>query len=293
MTLGNFDGVHRGHRAILERVAGEARRLGGEAVAMTFTPHPIAVLHPERTPAVLTALRHKVELVAAAGIDVLLLQRFTPAFAQLSPEEFVRRFVVERLGARKVVVGHSVSFGHDRRGNAAVLRELGAREGFDVEIVGPIHVEIHVVSSSAVRRAVAAGDMRLASDLLGRDYRVVGRVVRGYRRGAAIGFPTANLHVRQGTYPPNGVYAVIGRTDTGRYMGVANIGHNPTFGERSLRTLEVHLFDFAGDLYGKRCDVAFVERLRSEARFPSVDALTAQIRRDAEQARAVLNRRGG
>ncbi len=292
LTLGNFDGVHRGHRAILARVVSEARRMGGEAVAMTFAPHPIAVLRPERAPAVLTCLRHKAELIAAAGIDVLLLHRFTHAFAQLTPEEFVDRFVVGRLGARKVVVGYSVTFGHDRRGNATVLRELGARAGFEVEIVGPVQVTSHVASSSAVRRAIAAGDMPLASDLLGRDHRVVGRVARGHRRGVTIGFPTANVRVRQGMYPPNGVYAVIGRTAYGCHGGVANIGHNPTFGDRAPRTLEVHLFDFDGDLYGQRCDVAFVERLRSETRFPSAEALAAQIQRDAEQARAVLARRG-
>lgn len=291
LTLGNFDGVHRGHQAILGRVASEARRLGREALAMTFHPHPLAVLRPERTPALLTPLHDKLELVAALGIDLVLLQRFTPAFAQLTPEAFVERFVVDRLGAAKVIVGHSVSFGHERRGNAALLETLGARNGFAVEVVGPIQVDGHEISSSAIRRALAAGDMPLATVLLGRPHRLGGRVVAGKHRGAALGFPTANLAVTAGLMPPEGVYAVVAEAAGGTYHAVANLGRNPTFGANEP-TLEVHLFDFTGDLYGRRCRVAFIERLRGEIAFPSVDALAAQIRRDAEQARSVLARRG-
>ncbi len=290
LTLGNFDGVHRGHQAILGRVASEARRLGGEAVALTFTPHPVAVLRPDRAPPLLTSLRHRIGLIADSGIEVLLLQRFTPAFAQLSPEAFVERFVVARMGARKVVVGHRVSFGHERRGDAAVLAVMGERLGFAVEVIGPVGADGHEVSSSACRRAIAAGEMRLAATLLGRPHRLGGRVVRGQGRGASIGFPTANLRVREGMYPPDGVYAVFADTGYGLCDGIANIGHAPTFGDGTPRTLEVHLFDFDGDLYGRRCDVWFVERLRGEIRFPSAEALVAQIRSDATGARSLLAR---
>jgi len=289
LTLGNFDGVHRGHQAILARVVEAARAAEGEAFALTFHPHPIAVLRPERAPALITSLRDRIGFIAASGIDVLVLQRFTPAFADLSAEAFVERFVVERIGATRVVVGHSVSFGHERRGDAALLTALGRRFGFAVEVVGPVRVDDHDVSSSAVRRAIAAGDVRLAHALLGRPHRLGGRVERGRQRGAAIGFPTANLRVREGMWPPDGVYAVRVRHRQRWIGGVANIGTNPTFGA-APRSLEAHLLDFDADLYGERLAIAFVERLRGEIAFPSVEALVAQIARDAAEARSVLAR---
>jgi len=289
LTLGNFDGVHRGHQAILARVVEAARAVGGEAVALTFHPHPVAVLRPDRAPALITSLRDRIALMAAAQLDVLVLQHFTPAFAALSAEEFVERFMVERLGATRVVVGHSVSFGHARRGNAALLTTLGERLGFEVEVVGPVRVDDHDVSSSAVRQAIAAGDVTLATKLLGRPHRLGGWVERGRQRGAAIGFPTANVHVRTGMWPPDGVYAVRAQHRDRWIDGVANIGTNPTFGA-APRTLEVHLFDFDADLYGEQLNVAFIERLRGEITFPSVEALVAQIARDADEARALLAR---
>lgn len=287
LTLGNFDGVHRGHQTILARLVAEAQRRGGEAVAMTFHPHPVAVLQPELAPAALTALRDKLALIAAAGVDVCVLQRFTLPFAALTAQEFVERCVVGRLCAVKLVVGHSVSFGHERRGNAETLAGLGQRLGFAVEVVGPVSVEAHEVSSSLIRRTVAAGDMRLAAALLGRPHVLSGRVVAGNRRGAGLGFPTANVHVRAGLHPPEGVYAVRAEIDGRAMPAVANLGRNPTFGENA-RTLEVHVLDFRGDLYRRRLRVSFIERLRGEIAFPSVEALVAQIRRDAEQVRALL-----
>ena len=289
VTIGNFDGVHRGHQAILARVVEAARAVGGEAVALTFHPHPVAVLRPDRAPALITSLRDRIALMAAAQLDVLVLQHFTPAFAALSAEEFVERFMVERLGATRVVVGHSVSFGQGRRGDAALLTTLGQRLGFEVEVVGPVRVEDHDVSSSAVRQAIAAGDITLATKLLGRPHRLGGWVERGRQRGAAIGFPTANVHVRAGMWPPDGVYAVRAQHRDRWIDGVANIGTNPTFGA-APRTLEAHLFDFDADLYGERLSVAFIERLRGEITFPSVEALVAQIARDADEARALLAR---
>ena len=287
LTLGNFDGVHRGHQAILRRVAEVAHENGGEAVAMTFNPHPVAVLRPDRAPPLITSLRDKIDLMAAQGVDVLVVQHFTPTFAALSAEAFVERFVVQRLQATRLVVGHSVSFGHERRGDAALLEALGRRFGFAVEVVGPVRADAHDVSSSAVRRAIAAGDVVLAATLLGRPHRLAGRVVHGQHRGSTIGFPTANVRVRVGMSPPDGVYAVRVRHGDAWLDGVANIGTNPTFGD-SPRTLEAHLFDFDADLYGERLSVAFVDRLRGEVTFPSVEALVAQIGRDAEQARAIL-----
>lgn len=290
LTLGNFDGVHRGHQAILGRVAEVAHATGGEAVALTFHPHPVSVLRPEHAPALITSLRDRLALLAGTDLDVVLLQHFTPAFAGLSAEAFVERVVVERLGATRVIVGHSVSFGQGRRGDAALLSTLGARHGFGVEVVGPVRVDGHDVSSSAVRRAIADGDVTLAATLLGRPHRLSGRVVMGRQRGATIGFPTANVAVRAGMWPPDGVYAVRMLRGDAWLDGVANIGTNPTFGDTG-RTLEVYLFDFDADIYGERVSVAFVERLRGEETFPSVEALVARIARDVDDARAVLARR--
>jgi riboflavin kinase/FMN adenylyltransferase len=225
--------------------------------------------------------------MAATGIEVLVVQHFTPAFAEWSAETFIERFVVQRLRATKLIVGHSVSFGHERRGDTALLTALGARFGFDVEVVGPIRVDGHDVSSSAVRRAIAAGDVSLAAALLGRPHRLGGRVVHGRQRGSTMGFPTANVRVRAGMSPPDGVYAVRVQHREAWHDGVANIGTNPTFGDVP-RTLEAHLFDFDAGLYGERVNVSFVERLRGEIMFPSVDALVAQIGRDVEQARMIL-----
>lgn len=301
VTLGNFDGVHRGHQAILERVVTEAGARGTDGVAITFHPHPVSVLRPQAAPNLLTPLREKVRWTAAAGVDVLVLQHFTPTFATVEPEAFVERFLVTRLRAKRLIVGHSVSFGHARRGNAALLETLGGRLGFDVEVIGPVEVDGHVVSSSLVRRVIESGDVRLAAALLGRPHAVVGRVVVGKRRGATLGFPTANVQAPVGLHPPDGVYAVRvdvegargqgGAADCAaiRRDGVANLGRNPTFGANA-RTLEAHLFDFDGDLYGRRCRVAFVERLRGEIAFADVHALVAQIRRDADAARAALAR---
>lgn len=302
VTLGNFDGVHRGHRAILDRVVTEARAAGSDAVTITFHPHPVAVLRPDKAPELLTSMREKLRRLAASGVDVVVLQHFTPAFAALTAEEFVERFLVGRLRVSRLIVGHSVSFGHQRRGNAALLETLGKRFGFGVEVVGPVRVDAHEVSSSLVRRAVAAGDLALATALLGHPHTLDGRVVIGRRRGAALGFPTANVRARATLHPPDGVYAVRVEIDDCRaprsvdaavttvtHDGVANIGRNPTFGDNA-RTLEAYLFDFDGDLYRRRVRVAFIERLRGEVAFPSVDALVAQIRRDVDDARAALAR---
>ena len=288
LTLGNFDGVHRGHQAIFARVVAEARARGGAAMAITFTPHPMTVLRPEKAPPTLTSLRDKLALIDETGIDVVILKRFTRAFAAVTAPEFVERFIVGAIGAAKLVVGHSVSFGRDRAGNANLLQDLGARFGFEVEVIGPVEVDGHEVSSSAARRAVSAGDVRLAATLLGRPHRLSGRIVHGKHRGKTIGFPTANVAVRAGMFPPDGVYAVTAEIDGERRPAVANVGRNPTFGPDAPRTLEAYIFDFDRDVYGRRCQVGFIERLRGEITFASVDELIAQIRADAEQARAIL-----
>jgi riboflavin kinase/FMN adenylyltransferase len=287
-TLGNFDGVHVGHQEILSRVVRQAAERRGKGIAITFFPHPAAVLAPERAPALLMTLRERLVRICDAGIDAVVLWHFTPAFAARDAAEFVETELVRRLGVAKMIVGHNVNFGRGRGGNAATLAEAGRRFGFEVEVVGPVTADGIAVSSSEVRKCLSAGDLSLATRLLGRAYSVESRVIVGDRRGRAFGFPTANLRPRAPIFVPDGVYAVRMDWKTGHRGGVANIGRKPTFGQGHLRTLEAHLFDFDGDLYGERLRVSFVERLRGETRFPSPQALVEQIRKDAERAREVL-----
>lgn len=288
LTLGNFDGVHLGHQAIVRRAVAEARALGGAAVVMTFHPHPIAVVAPDRAPPLLQALRDRLAALRRLGADLCVVQRFTPSFARLEPAAFVRDVLLRRLEVAHVVVGYDVTFGRDRSGTVDTLRALGAAHAFTVDTVGPVAVDAYTVSSSAIRRLLLAGDVGQAARLLGRPYALRGRVVRGERRGRSLGFPTANLWCRPRVLLPlDGVYAVRVRRDEVWQPGVLNVGLRPTFGHRQ-RTAEVHLLDWDGDLYGRWLEVEMVERLRGEQRFPGPDALRAAIAADVERARAVF-----
>jgi len=287
LTLGNFDGVHRGHQEILRRVVATARAGHGDAVALTFQPHPTAVVAPAHAPPLITDWRARIDRIAAMGVDAVIVQRFTQAFSQIAAEDFVRRFLVDGLGVRAVVVGHRVSFGHNRTGHAETLRQLGTRYGFAVEVIGPVQVGGVLVSSSAVRHAIAAGDLALARALLGRAPSACARVIHGHHRGKGLGFPTANLRLSGCVLPPDGVYAVRAQAQGSLRAAIANLGFNPTFGDRD-RSLEVHIFDFDANLYGQRIEVGFVQRLRGEVKFSSPHALVQQIARDIEAARRAL-----
>jgi riboflavin kinase/FMN adenylyltransferase len=288
LTLGNFDGVHLGHQAIVRRAVDRARQAGAQVVTLTFHPHPLQVLAPARAPAMLQPLRDRLATLRELGVDTVVVQRFSRAFAAIEPDAFVRDFLLRHLALVHVVVGYNVAFGRDRAGSGETLRRLGAVHGFGVDVVGPVEVEGERVSSSALRRVLEAGDMRRAAELLGRPYALRARVIAGEQRGRTLGFPTANLHVRpQFLLPPHGVYAAMVTTPAGRWPGVLNIGIRPTFGGRRL-TVEVHLLDFAGDLYGRWLTVDFVERLRAEKPFTGPEALRAAIAADVEQARALL-----
>jgi len=289
LTLGNFDGVHRGHQQILRRLVEVARSINGEAIVLTFHPHPATVLAPEHVPKLITDWRARVELIAAFGVDAIIMQHFTPTFSAITAEDFVRRLLVEGLGVRAVVVGHRVSFGHNRAGHATTLRQLGAKYGFAVEVIGPVEAGGHLVSSSAVRRAISHGELERAKLLLGRTPSVAGRVAHGHHRGKGLGFPTANLRIGRLVLPPDGVYAVRVRVHDEWWPGVTNLGFNPTFHQHE-RSLEAHIFDFDGDLYGQRVEIAFVQRLRGEEKFPTPQALAQQIARDVEAARQALAR---
>ncbi|MBI3783012.1 MAG: bifunctional riboflavin kinase/FAD synthetase [Deltaproteobacteria bacterium] len=292
LTLGNFDGVHRGHQEILGRLVQRAREIGGTSIALTFHPHPAQLLSPNQAPLLLTDWRSKLERLAAGSVDVVITERFTREFSEIDAEEFVRRLLIDGLGVRQIVVGHRVRFGHGRRGNSDVLRVLGERSGVEVEIIGPVVVQGIAVSSSAVRQAVNEGDLEKAAVLLGRRPSAAARVVHGHHRGHSLGFPTANLRISGLMLPPDGVYAVRARRRNRWLHGVANLGFNPTF-DNNERSLEVHLFDFSESIYAERLEVEFVQKLRGERKFPSPKDLVAQIRQDADQARGVLAKLGG
>ncbi len=287
VTLGNFDGVHRGHRAILKALIDRARAAGGTAFAVTFDPLPAKFLVPERAPKLILAPEDKLELLRHSGIDGVIVLAFTRALSELTPREFVRDYLLGKIGAREVVVGHSVSFGHNRAGNAAVMVELGREFGFDTMVVGPVKVGGVEVSSTKMRDLILAGDMRAAAELLGRCHFLHGVVVRGRERGRTIGFPTANLESETECIPPDGVYATRVILREGALASITNIGMRPTFAE-TARSVETHIFDFDRDLYGERIKLELVERIRSERRFDSADALRKQIVADIGRAREIL-----
>jgi riboflavin kinase / FMN adenylyltransferase len=287
VSLGNFDGVHRGHQAILARVVDEARKRGGSALVFTFHPHPLAILRPTNPPALIFTLREKLSALASLGIDAVCIQRFTADFSYLTAEEFVRSYFVEAIRAEKIIVGPNVSFGYQRAGRVDTLERLGRQYGIAVECVGPVQVDGREASSTEVRALLSQGDMREVQQLLGRAYAVSGRVEKGFQRGRGLGFPTANLRPRADLLLPNGVYAVTVEVGAEEVAGVANVGMNPTFGG-DRKTIEAHLFDFSADLYGRCLRIRFVERLREERKFPSVEELVRQIKEDARRARALL-----
>jgi riboflavin kinase/FMN adenylyltransferase len=294
LTLGNFDGLHRGHQAIVERARAAAVARGGRVVALTFHPHPLAVLAPERAAPMIQSLHDRLAGLRELGVDVVVAQRFTRTFASLAPEEFVERFLLGSLGLLHVVVGYNVTFGRGRAGTADTLAALGARLGFEVETVGPVTVDGVAVSSSAIRKALGAGDVERAAALLGRTHRLRGRVVAGERRGRTLGFPTANLHVpARVLVPAHGVYAVRAHlSGAAPQPAVLNIGVRPTFGE-ARRTIEAHLLDWDGDCYGRWLEIELVARLRGEQRFDGPEALRAAIAADVAHARRLFGTASG
>ncbi|HTW87542.1 MAG TPA: bifunctional riboflavin kinase/FAD synthetase [Candidatus Binataceae bacterium] len=290
LALGNFDGVHIGHRAILKEAIARARNASGSAYALTFDPLPAKRLFPDRAPPTLVTLDDKLELLRAAGLDGVLVIDFTLELSRVSATEFVRDYLLGKIGARAVVVGHSVSFGHKRAGNAAAMVAMGREFGFDTVVVGPVTTDGLEVSSTKIRELIGAGDVKLAARLLGRHHFLSGSVVHGRARGRKLGFPTANLASDTECIPPDGVYATRVVLPGGTICpSVSNIGKNPTFDE-AARTIEAYLFDFDRDLYGERIKLEFVERIRGELKFESPQALASQIASDLARAREILAR---
>lgn len=284
VTIGNFDGVHVGHRELLRRTVARARASGRAAVALTFSPHPVRFFSPGARFYEITNLREKADLIAACGIDVLVVESFGGEVGRMTPEEFAREILAARLGARDVIVGYDFTFGRNRTGTPALLAELGRALGFEVEVVPPVMRGGAIVSSSRIRELLLGGRVREAQELMRRPYRLSGRVVRGAERGRLLGFPTANVAVTQELIPLPGVYVVDAEIEGSRRRAVANVGFNPTFGENSLG-VEVHILDFDGDLYGREIGVLFRDRIRDERKFKAVDELVRQMGRDVRYAR--------
>jgi riboflavin kinase/FMN adenylyltransferase len=291
LAVGNFDGVHLGHRHLLATVREAAARIGGDAVALTFEPHPTRVIAPERASAVITGLDRKLELLAAEGLDAAVVLRFDASFAAQSPRDFVAS-VIAGLGAQEVFVGGDFRFGHDRSGDGAALAAMGAEFDYRAHVVPQVRdAGGEALSSSRVRRCLAEGDLDGAKRLLGRDFDLDGLVVMGDRRGRTLGFPTANLATPCEALPRDGVYAVRARVlggDGVEHPAVMNIGLRPTF--RAGRSVEAHLLDGEHALYGRTLRVTFAARVRDERRFDGVEALVAQIRDDVAAARTILQR---
>lgn len=300
-TLGNFDGVHRGHRAVIETVTRIAAERGLASVAVTFDPHPVAVLHPERAPAAIASLEHRLDLLEELGLDGVVVIEFTREYAQLTPEDFVRETFVEGLRSQVVVVGEDTRFGLHNSGDITTMRQLGERHGFEVVVQGTVgdHLTdgLRSWSSSALRVAIAEGNMRLAADILDRPHRVSGVVVHGHKRGRELGYPTANLSSdSEGLVPADGVYAgwlerpSLPEDHPDRRLPAAiSVGTNPTFDDVVRRTVEAYVLDRTDlDLYGEQVRVDFVQRLRDNLRFDSIEALLEQMATDVDRTRELL-----
>jgi riboflavin kinase/FMN adenylyltransferase len=293
LTIGNFDGVHLGHRAIIDTVIERARAHDGEAVLYTFDPHPRKVLKPENGPRLLTTQSQKIELLEAAGLDVLIIEEFDRAFAATSPEHFIREHIHSRINPVEVYVGYDFHFGRDREGSMRLLTEVGPLLGFSVTIISEVTVEERDVNSTRIRDLLGEGHVEEVARLLGRDFSIRGQVVKGMQRGRGLGFPTANLAPENEVVPAPGVYVCRLRFVDGSeakaettFRAVTNVGYRPTFDDRPDLVPEAHLIDFSEDIYGREVELSFLTRLRPEQKFSGHDALRAQIERDVESARA-------
>jgi riboflavin kinase/FMN adenylyltransferase len=290
LALGNFDGVHRGHRKILDRLQRVASERGATSVVMTFDPHPPRVVRPDKAPPLLMTKAQKLEAIADAGVQGAAIVRFTQELSRWEPETFVRSVLVDWLHVSEVWVGANFLFGRDRSGNFSVLRDLGARYGFRADKIDPVRYKDFVVSSTRVRRLVSEGRMDEAGALLGHQYFLDGTVMRGDQRGRTIGFPTANLCTDNELLPPRGVYATTARVGEIVHASVTNIGTRPTVDDSGRTVVETHIFNLDKDLYGQSIRIGFVQRLRDERAFESVDVLRAQIDADCQRARVLFDR---
>lgn len=285
LTIGNFDGVHLGHQAVLRQLKQQAKRLGLPAVVMVFEPQPLELFTPDKAPARLCRFREKYHWLAEQGVDRLLCVRFDSDFAALDPQLFVEDLLLNKLGVKHLIVGDDFCFGKNRAGNYALLKQAAGTHHFGLDSTQSLTLHNERVSSTLIRKALEEDALALAAEMLGRPFSLMGRVRHGEKVGRKLGFPTANVWLYRKNLPVRGVYAIEAVTAFGRYTGVANIGVRPTLHGRKEQ-LEAHFFDFSGDLYGQQIEVILKHKLRSERKFESLEALQQQIHLDAEQARA-------
>ncbi len=292
VAIGNFDGVHRGHQAIFSLVRDKAAQIGGTSVAITFDPHPVKVLNHKASAPLITLLEQRLELLGNLGIDVTICIPFSESFAAVTAREFTEEILVKQIGLKAIVIGKDYTFGKNRRGNIEFLRTHGERLGFEVIVADWVSLPDNLperVSSTRVREVIGQGDVAYARSLLGRHYQLRGTVTGGRNRGGRLlGFPTANIALQDELCPKTGVYAVTVDIPDGKRIGVANIGYSPTFDDHQF-TVEVHILDYSGDLYGKQIRVNFIRRIRDEQKFNSIEALSGQINQDILDARNLLS----
>jgi riboflavin kinase / FMN adenylyltransferase len=292
LAIGVFDGLHIGHQAVIRRALDSSRQLGGSAVVVTFDPHPVRVLRPEKAPRLLTSTQHKLKLIERLRVDAVLLLEFTLEFSKTPPEIFVEALARSSNHLSQVCVGEEWTFGANRSGSTKLLEQMAPKLKFQVQTVPPVLAGNRVVSSTLIRSAVECGDLGSVAKYMGRDFTILGTVTEGRQLGRRLGFPTANLRAHNELFPPNGVYAAKAWFKGIEYGGVVNIGVRPTIeNESGERLLELHLFDFDLQIYGEDVEVAFIEYLRPEQKFAGVDELKAQIRTDAEKAREIYKAR--
>jgi riboflavin kinase / FMN adenylyltransferase len=294
LTIGNFDGVHLGHRALFDLVKQRAAQINGTSMVMTFEPHPLRVLKNEQGPPLITLHEQKIELIQDAGIDVVICLTFTSQFAAMEPEDFIKKLLVQHIGVKELVIGYDYTFGRKARGNREMLIRMGNDFGFNVHTVGALPgPDGQITSSTHIRELIQTGQVENAPAFLGRFYRIAGRVIQGKNRGGKLlGFPTANIRLVDELVPKTGVYAVRVGFQGRAFDGVANIGYNPTFSDVGL-SVEVHCFDFNENIYGEKIQVDFIARIRDEKRFSGPDDLAEQIKHDCQYARRILSNLNG
>ena len=290
LALGNFDGLHRGHVKIIERIQRGAGERGGTSVVLTFDPHPPRVLRPDKAPPLLMTKAQKLDALARAGVQGAAVVRFTREMSQWEPDKFVKTVLVDWLRVAEVWVGADFLFGRERSGNFTLLRSLGAQQGFRAEKIDPVRYKEFVVSSTRIRRLVSEGRVDEAGALLGHHYAIDGTVVEGAKRGREIGFPTANLSTANDLLPPHGVYATTLAIDGALHPSVTNVGQRPTIGDHLETTIETHIMGGSFELYGRNLRLAFVQRLRDERKFPDIEALQEQIAADVRRATRLFDR---
>ncbi len=287
-TIGIFDGIHRGHRKILGQLKKRARSIRGKSCVLTFDPHPAKVLRPHKTPPMLISTKHKLNLIAAEGVDIAVLINFTKSFANINPTRFVKEMLVKRMNVKELLVGEEFSFGRNKSGDVERLRKLGKRFGFKVHSISPLKQRKKIISSTLIRKLIMSGRLNEAKKLLGRDISILGTVTKGARRGRTLGFPTANLDLHHEAIPPSGIYIVKVRLKNKEYRGILNIGFRPTFSRTTRErepTVEVHIFDLRKSIYEKDIEVVFLKRIRRERKFKNKDHLCSRIERDIDIAK--------